>query len=76
MKQNENVCERNSDGRFSGDTSEGPLNCLGGLSNRFASEGCPIFCRNSVVCFQEQIAFVLKTDYFTRIRLRHMRGSR
>ena len=37
------------------------MNCFGGLSNRFASEGCPIFYRNSVVCFQEQIAFVLKT---------------
>ena len=37
------------------------MNCFGGLSNRFASEGYPIFYRNSVVCFQEQIAFVLKT---------------
>ena len=37
------------------------MNCVGGLSNRFASEGCPIFYRNSVVCFQEQISFVLKT---------------
>ena len=37
------------------------MNCFGGLSNRFALEGCPIFYRNSVVCFQEQIDFVLKT---------------
>ena len=37
------------------------MNCFGGLSNRLALEGCPIFYRNSVVCFQEQIAFVLKT---------------
>ena len=37
------------------------MNCFGGLSNRFFSEGCPIFYRNSIVCFQEQIAFVLKT---------------
>ena len=37
------------------------MNCFEGLSNRFASESCPIFYRNSVVCFQEQIAFVLKT---------------
>ena len=36
------------------------MNCFGRLSNRFASEGCPIFYRNSVVCFQEQITFVLK----------------
>ena len=51
MKENkkENVCERNFDGRFSGElcweivqqfTSEGPMNCFGGLSNIFASEGC------------------------------------
>ena len=50
------------------------MNCFGGLSNRFASEGCPIFYRNSVVCFQEQIDFVLKTVYFTRIRLRPCEG--
>ena len=48
------------------------MNCFIGLSNRFTSEGCPIFYRNSVVCFQEQIAFVLINDHFTRIRLRHM----
>ena len=43
------------------------MNCFGGLSNRFASEGCLIFYQNSVVCFQEQKDFVLKTDYLTRI---------
>ena len=37
------------------------MNCFERLSNRFASEGCPIFYRNSVVRFQEHIAFVLKT---------------
>ena len=36
------------------------MNCFGRLSNRFASESCPIFYQNSVVCFQEQIALVLK----------------
>ena len=35
--------------------------CFGRLSNRFASKGCLIFYRNSVVCFQEQIAFDLIT---------------
>ena len=49
--KNENVRERNFDGRFSGElcweviqqfTSKGPMNCFGGLSNIFASEGCPI----------------------------------
>ena len=48
------------------------MNCFGGLSNRFTSEACPIFYQNLVVCFQEQIAFVLKIDYFTHIRIRHM----
>ena len=47
--------------------SEEPMNCLGRFSNTFASEGSPILYRNSVVCFQEQTTFVLKTDYFTRI---------
>ena len=70
LNKNENVCERNFDGRFFRElcweivqqfTSEEPMNCFGGLSNRFTSEGCPILYRNSVVCFQEQIAFVLKT---------------
>ena len=37
------------------------MNCFGGLSNIFVSEGCPIFYQNSVVSFQEQKAFVLKT---------------
>ena len=45
------------------------MNCFGGLSNRFASEGCPIFYRNSIVCFQEQIAFVLKTVIYSHIGL-------
>ena len=48
--KNENVCEMNFDGRFSGELcwevvqqfmSEGPMNCFGGFSNRFASEGFP-----------------------------------
>ena len=53
-------------GRWSNNyTSEESMNCLGRFSNTFALEGSPIFYRNSVVCFQEQKAFVLKTDYFT-----------
>ena len=53
MKENkkENGCERNFNGRFSGElgweivqqfTSEEPMNCFGELSNKFASEGCLI----------------------------------
>ena len=46
-----NVFERNFNERFSGELcweivqqfmSKGPMNYFGGLSNRFASEGCPI----------------------------------
>ena len=32
---------------------------LGGLSNKFY--------RNSVLCFQEQKSFVLKTDFFSHL---------
>ena len=57
MKENkkENFCERNFDERFSGElhseivqqfTSEGPMNCFGRLSNRFALEGSPICLPN------------------------------
>ena len=54
--KNENVCERNFDGRFSKElcweivqqfTSEGLMNCFGGLSSRFSSEGCPINFKDS-----------------------------
>ena len=37
------------------------MNCFGRLSNSFALEGCPIFYQKSIVCFLEQMAFVLKT---------------
>ena len=53
MKENkkENGCKRNFNGRFFGElgweivqqfTSKEPMNCFGELSNKFASEGCPI----------------------------------
>ena len=42
-------------------TLEGPMNCFGGLSNRFASEGSPIYLLNLGSKFQEQKTFVLKT---------------
>ena len=53
MKENkkENGCERNFNGRFSGElgweivqqfTLDEPMNFFGELSNKFASEGCPI----------------------------------
>ena len=53
MKENkkENGCERNFNGRFSREldweivqqfTSKEPMNCFRELSNKFASDGCPI----------------------------------
>ena len=53
MKENKkkNGCEMNFNGRFFGElgreivqqfTSKEPMNCFGELSNKFASEGCPI----------------------------------
>ena len=54
MKENkkENGCEMNFNGRFFGEfgweivqqfTSEEPMNFFRELSNKFASEGCPIY---------------------------------
>ena len=51
------------------------MNCFGGLFNIFTSEGCPIFYRNSAVCFQEQIAFVLKTVILLPFDLGNVRES-
>ena len=65
-KKNENGCERNFNGRFSGElgweivqqfTSEEPMNCFGKLSNKFALEGCPIDFTETIVCFREQKPF-------------------
>ena len=68
----ENDFERNFYGRFSGElsweivqqfTSEEPMNCFGELSNKFASEGSPIylpkldmmFSRTKTFCFENCI---------------------
>ena len=72
--ENENVCERNFDGRFFGEScweivqqfkSEGPMNCFGGLSNRFSLEGSPIylpnlgskFSRTKSFCFEKWVFY-------------------
>ena len=58
----------NSVGRWSNNyTSEEPMNCFGRFSNRFASEGSPIFLPKLGSVFSRTKAFVLKTDYFTRM---------
>ena len=69
-------------------TEDFPENRAGRLSNNsrrrgplIVSEGYPTYSPRrvvqyiyqiSIVSFREQKAFVLKTGYFTRIRLRHM----
>ena len=60
-------------GRWSNNyTSEDPMNCLGRFSNTFALEGSPILLPKFGSVFSRITSFVLKTDIFTRIRLRHM----
>ena len=71
-KKKENDCERNFNGRFSGElgleivqqfTSEEPMNCFEELSNKFASEGCPIYLpelgstisRTKIFCFENNV---------------------
>ena len=72
MKENksENVCERNFEGRFSEElpwrvvqqiTSDEDHDCFGALSSNSPRKIVQYFYRNSVVSFQEQKAFVLKT---------------
>ena len=83
MKENKrkNVCERNLDGRFSGElcwevvqqfTLEGLMNCFGRLSNRFASEGSPICLPNLGSKFSRTKSFCFENCDFTRIWLRHV----
>ena len=60
-------------GRWSNNyTSDEPVNYFERFSNTFASEGSPIFLSKLDSVFSRTKTFVLKTDYFTRIRLRHM----
>ena len=71
--KNENVCESNFDGRFSGElcweifqqfTSEGPMNFFWRIIQQIHLGGLSNkFYRNSVVSFREQKAFVLKTVF-------------
>ena len=79
--KNENVCERNFDGRFSGElcleivqqfTSEGPMNYFRRLSNRFVSKGSPIYLENLSSKFSRTKNFCFEDCDFTHIWLRHM----
>ena len=69
----EHDCERNFDGRFFEElpwrvvqqiTLDEDHDCFGTLSNNSTQRVVQYLYRNSVVCFREQKAFVLKTDYF------------
>ena len=71
--KNENVCEKNFDRRFSEEscweivqqfTSQGPMNCFGGLSNRFSSEGCPIYLPNLGSKFSRTKSFCFENCIF------------
>ena len=71
--KNENVCERNFDGRFFRElcrevvqqfTSEGPMNCFGGLFNRFASEGSPIYLQKLGSVFSRTKSLYFENDVF------------
>ena len=81
MKKRKNVCERNFGGRFFGElcwkivqqfTSEGPMNCFRGLSNRFTSEGSPIYLSNLGSKFSRIKSFCFENCDFTHIWLRHV----
>ena len=53
-------------------TSDEDHDCFGAISSNSPRRVVQCIYRNLVVSFREQIAFVFKTDYFTRIRLRNM----
>ena len=63
----------NGVGRWSNNyTSEEPMNFFGRFSNTFSLEGSPIRLPKFGSVFSRTTSFVLKTDIFTCIRLRHM----
>ena len=79
--KNENVCERNFDGRFSEElcweivqqfTLEGPMNYFRGLSNIFTSEGSPMYLPKLGSKFSRTKSFWFENCDFTRIWPRHV----
>ena len=76
MKENkkENGCEKVFNGRFSGElgweivqqfTSEEPMNCFVEFSNKFASEGSPIFLSKLGSMFSRTKIFCFENDVFS-----------
>ena len=72
MKQNENVCERNFDRRFFEElpwrdvqhiTSNEDHDCFGELSSNSPRRVVQYFYQNSIVSFQVQKDFFVKTRY-------------
>ena len=83
MKRNKNeyVCERNFNGRFFEQlpwrdvqqiTLDEDHDCFEELSNNSPQRVVQYFYRNSVVSFQEQKAFVVKTVFLLAYWLRHV----
>ena len=79
--KNENVCERNFDGRFSEElpwrdvqqiTSDEDHDCFKELSSNSPRRVVQYFYRNSVVSFQEQKAIVVKTVFLLTYWLKHV----
>ena len=74
----ENGCERNFNGRFSGElgwdivqqfTLEESMNCFRELSNKFASEGSPIYFPKLGMMFSKTKTFCFENDVFLAIGL-------
>ena len=74
--KNENVCERNFDGRFFGElcweivqqfTSKRPMNYFGEFSNKFASEGSPIFLPKLGSVFSRTKSFCFENGIFSYV---------
>ena len=72
--KNENVCETNFYGRFSGElgwkmvqqiTSDEDHDCFGKLSNQFDSEGSPIFLPKLGSVFSRTKSFCFENGIFS-----------
>ena len=81
LKEKRKCLQKEFQGRFSEElpwrvvqqiTSDEDHDCFGEISSNSPQRVVQFIYQNSVVSFREQKAFVLKTGYFTRIRLRHM----
>ena len=81
INKNENVCERNFEGRFFEElpwrvvqeiTLDENHDCFGALSSNSPRRVVQYFYQNSVVSFQKQKNFCFENCDFTRIWPRHV----